>query len=111
MKKTSLVYLAVIIVIAVFVLIIYQVKTISGSKADMEDIAKNELAIAAYKENCSRCHGENGQGYGANPTLIDNDYPVEELKNIIQNGLDQMPAFPNIKEPTKTQLAGYVAGL
>lgn len=108
MKKLLFIILSVICV-AVLFLIIYQVKTISGSQ--QTEISSNVSAeiLSVYQDNCSRCHGKSGQGYAAKPVLQNNHYAAEEIKKIITFGLDEMPSFPAIKDPVLTELAEYVS--
>ena len=110
MKKNLFILFSVICV-AVLFFIIYQVKTISGSQ--QTEISSNVSVeiLSVYQDNCSRCHGKSGQGYATKPILQNNHYTAEEIKKIINFGLDEMPSFPSIKDPVLTGLAEYVSRL
>ena len=110
MKKFFVVFF-ILIIVAVVIFIIYEVKTISGSQqAEMKDDVSPQV-LSVYQNNCARCHGKDGEGYDTKPVLHNNNHTIEEIKNIVNNGLDEMPAFPTIKEPILTDLAKYVSNL
>ena len=109
--KSVLIFFAVIIVIAIFILIVYQVKTISGTQSEESISDISETTLMVYRDNCARCHGSNGEGFGDKPAINNTSMTIEEIKNVIQNGLAQMPAFQNIKDPVLTELAEYVSGM
>ena len=111
MKMTPLIIVAGLIAVVVLVLVIWQVKTISGSGMQAKDTAKYEKISGIYKENCARCHGDDGQGYGDKPAIESVGYSVDKIKEIIKGGLNTMPSFPNIKEPVLTELSEYVQTL
>ena len=111
MKKTPLIFIVVVIAAAAFVLIVYQVKTMSGSGTIEEQGETSPAITAAYKNHCARCHGASGEGFGDKPHIQNNGRTVEEIKDIIQNGLDNMPAFSLIKDPILTDLAKFVSRL
>lgn len=111
MKKTLLIFLAVVILIAAFILIVYQVKMISGTQSESTSDDISKTAVLAYTDNCARCHGNAGEGVGTNPAIADNGYSADHIKVIIQSGLPSMSAFPNIKDPVLTELATLVSQL
>jgi mono/diheme cytochrome c family protein len=111
MKKTPLLYLAVVTFIVGLIIIIYQVKRMSDIQNVDNKKSYSAATLSSFEQNCARCHGKNGEGYGENPSLVDNGYKVDEIKEIIQKGLDTMPAFPNIKDPILSEIAAYVADM
>ena len=108
MKKILLFLLAVIVVVGLF-FVIYQVKTFSGTQQAATSNKISAKTISTYQENCLRCHGKKGQGYDIKPELQNISYSIEEIKNIVRAGLDEMPAFPTIKDPVLTELAEYIS--
>ena len=110
MKKLLPTFL-ILIIVAVTIFIIYKVKTISGSQQVEISSDVSPQVLSVYQNNCARCHGKNGEGYDTKPVLHNNNYTVEQIKNIVNNGLDKMPAFPTIKDPVLTDLAKYVSNL
>ena len=111
MKKTPLIIAASIVAIAIVIIVIWQVKTISGTSAIEDTASKTSQISIVYKANCARCHGDNGQGFGDKPSIQDTGYTADEIKEIVKGGLDEMPSFSNIAEPTLTQLSEYVSNL
>jgi mono/diheme cytochrome c family protein len=111
MKKTGLYWLLGIFAVVILVVIIWQVKTMSGSQSAE---SKKEISSAGktiYIAQCARCHGREGQGYGENPDIRNNGHSVAEIKEIVRNGLAEMPAFSNLSEKEITELADYVSTL
>ena len=107
--KKALIFFALIIVVAVFILVVYQVKTISGSQGEDSTANISSAAVSAYVDNCARCHGSDGGGFGDKPAIDNTNRNVKEIKSVIQYGLEKMPAFQNIKDPALSELAEYVS--
>ena len=109
--KRALIVFATLLVAAFFIFFIYHIKTISGSQT--KDISKitSATSIAEYVDNCARCHGRSGEGFGDKPPIANTRLNVDEIKRVIQNGLAKMPAFQNIKDPTLSEIAEYVRNL
>lgn len=107
--KKALIFFALIIVVAVFILIVYQVKTISGSQSDDSTANISSVAVSVYVDNCARCHGSDGGGFGDKPAIDNTKMNVEEIKIVIQYGLAKMPAFQNIMDPVLSELAEYIS--
>ena len=111
MKKASLIILVSVVAIAAVIIIVWQVKTISGTSAIEEKASVSSEITIVFKANCARCHGDRGQGFGDKPAIQGAGYTAEEVKEIIKGGLDEMPSFPNISEPTLGKLSDYVSNL
>ncbi|HLR73230.1 MAG TPA: c-type cytochrome [Pseudogracilibacillus sp.] len=44
-----------------------------------------------YQNNCASCHGEELEGGSAGPTLVDTDHDADEVMDIAENGIGDMP--------------------
>lgn len=81
---------------------------------------------AAYKVNCSQCHGSGAQGTAGYPNLNDDDWlwggDIEAIHQTIAHGIrfagdddtriSEMPAFGEILDPDEVkQVAAYVVSL
>ena len=81
---------------------------------------------AAYKVNCTQCHGSGAQGTAGYPNLNDDDWlwggDIEAIHQTIAHGIrfagdddtriSEMPAFGEILEPDEVkQVAAYVVSL
>ena len=111
MKRTSIFLGLALIAIVLLVVVIWQVKTISGSaslKGKETGLMEGRLV---FKSQCARCHGDTGQGFGERPDIRQSGLSEIKIREIIQNGLDEMPSFPNISEPALNQLVAYVNSL
>lgn len=107
MKKV-MIYFALVIILVVLIFVVYQVKTISGSKSVQSDINISATTVSVYVDNCVRCHGRGGEGFGDKPAINNTSLNIEEIKNVILKGLEKMPAFQNINDPVLTEMAEYV---
>jgi mono/diheme cytochrome c family protein len=68
-------------------------------------------ASELFKQACSTCHGENGNGkFGFLLKIADSEAPLQEIVDKIHNGGHVMPAFPNISEADALAVAGYLKG-
>lgn len=68
----------------------------NGDQAEQVEVADGE---SLYQLNCAACHGADLAG-GAGPelTTVGANYSQDEIKDIIQNGIEPaMPAFPAIQ--------------
>lgn len=110
-KKTDnivLIFWAIMLISAV-ALVFYQVNYQSvPPSAAVEQPAASGSVAAIYQQNCARCHGANGEGMAMNPPLKGRNLPIEHILHIVQDGKGTMPAFPGIKEPQLTELAGFI---
>ncbi len=111
MKKTPLIIAGAVIAVVLVLIIVWQVKTISGTSAIEEKTDISTEISTLYKTNCARCHGDRGQGYADKPSIQGAGYTSAEIKEIIKGGLDEMPSFPNISEPSLSGLSDYVSKL
>ncbi|ENH97327.1 menaquinol-cytochrome-c reductase cytochrome b:c subunit [Gracilibacillus halophilus YIM-C55.5] len=75
------------------------------------EIDKESEGYAVYENNCLSCHGGNLEGQ-AGPTLIGIDYSADEIKDIAQNGIGNMPAgqFQGSDEELQ-QLADFIVSV
>jgi quinoprotein glucose dehydrogenase len=66
-----------------------------------------------YKQYCMSCHGNEMQGSGNNPAIINMDkkYTASEFYNLLNTGRRMMPSFKQISEPEKKAIAAYVIKL
>jgi mono/diheme cytochrome c family protein len=111
MKKNVLYLGAGIIAVLVLVLIIWQVKTFSGSATKKSKESVTIEGKLTFETHCVRCHGNAGQGFGDKPDIRGSGLTAAEIKEIIKNGLDEMPSFSNIPDPALSKLAEYVSKL
>ncbi len=64
-----------------------------------------------YDKYCVACHGNDLKGDGASfPSLvnIESKYNSEELKNILNNGMNMMPSFSQLSEEEMEVLINYI---
>ncbi|MEM9259376.1 MAG: PQQ-binding-like beta-propeller repeat protein, partial [Bacteroidota bacterium] len=63
-----------------------------------------------YTKHCQSCHGENRQGTGDNPTLINigERYDTPALASLLRQGRRMMPAFGQLEEEEVTAIASFV---
>ena len=106
-QKKSLIFFAVLIIIAAALLIIFQLNLVQNGSVQMISAE----AKKAYRHNCARCHGANGEGFDDFPEIQGTDLTAEEIKTLISNGQGEMPAFADIKDPLLSQLANLVKNL
>lgn len=112
MKKPPLSVIGGIIFIIIVFIVIWYVKSISGSgEIEESSINTSSKVKDIYQKNCARCHGNHGQGFIDKPSIKNTGYSAEEIKQIISKGLNDMPSFSNISEPDLSNLAKYVSQL
>jgi mono/diheme cytochrome c family protein len=69
-----------------------------------------------YQQNCSKCHGEDGQGVNGKPSLrserVHNATPGE-LEWLLRNGSlkNGMPSWSSLPEPQRWQIVTYLRTL
>jgi len=104
-----------LIVVAAIVIVFYKVGTdpfLNIKQNTIGESASNphqsDPIINLYVKNCATCHGNFGQGMGGHPSLQTTKLTVDQIKQVIQSGRGQMPAFPGLREPTLTELAKLV---
>lgn len=73
---------------------------------------KGAGAEAIFAEACAACHGDKGAGkFGLLLAVAGSDDSVDEIARHIGEGGPVMPAFPNISEPDRMALAGYLKSM
>lgn len=62
------------------------------------------------KMGCPSCHGANREGQGAIPNLtrLDKKYKEQDIVNVLKNGRNAMPAFPQIEEKDRKDLVEFL---
>ncbi len=63
-----------------------------------------------YKQNCMSCHGEERNGTGTYPSLINvhSKYSTAEFLAILNDGRRMMPAFRQLAEQEKSAIASFI---
>ena len=65
---------------------------------------------ALYADNCSGCHGSAGEG-GTGPAIAGNPEGDAETAEVVQNGEDEMPAFPDLTDQDISDILAYLETL
>lgn len=83
----------------------------SGDSSNGDDTGDTSVAAGeqAYKDNCASCHGNDLEG-GAGPSLegVSSEYSVEEIEDIIENGIGSMPAMKSVTDEDRTAIAEWL---
>lgn len=83
-----------------------------GAIEDEVEVDESAEGYEIYQtqDSCIGCHGGDMQGGAAGPNMFESDYDTEEVMDIIQNGLNDMPAgqFEGSDEELET-LAEFIA--
>ncbi|MBN2424859.1 MAG: cytochrome c [Calditrichaceae bacterium] len=114
MDKKAVIFFAVLISLALALIVLFKVQTdplenfVSSESAGFQHYPELEKAIILYQKNCNTCHGSFGEGMSGNPRLREIKLTVDQIKTIIRNGQDEMPAFPDIQEPELSRLAELI---
>jgi len=114
MIKKPVLLLAILIVIGLVVIVSYKIQTDpfrnNVSAAGQESALTDDFGpiYTVYQDNCLTCHGRAGQGQSGFPSLQKTRMSVNEIKQIINAGRGDMPAFPHITEPQLSELAEMV---
>jgi hypothetical protein len=106
-KKTKTLTIFIFLFVIILVFFLLNNRLIDDISGTTYNVNYQQLVII-YQENCARCHGINGEG---DVSLRGGKYSVDDIKQIIRDGSDLMPAFTNIKEPFLSELAKYVHNL
>ncbi|WP_173916310.1 menaquinol-cytochrome c reductase cytochrome b/c subunit [Halobacillus sp. Marseille-Q1614] len=79
-------------------------------EAEETEIDTEAAGYEIYQNNCASCHGGNLEGQGNYPALLDTQLPEENIKDIAQNGIGEMPEgiFEGSEEELNA-LAAFVA--
>ena len=112
MKNKPVLFFSAIIILSSFVIVFYQLDNRPVLHVHNQGTDQNfQQILNVYRDNCARCHGAFGEGFASNPELRGKKTPVENVKQIIKQGIGKMPAFPNIQEPLLTRLSEFVSKL
>lgn len=69
-------------------------------------------ADTMFEQGCSHCHGSDGKGkFGFLLGLQDTELSQAEIQAVIANGKGIMPAFPELSNRQRRQLAGLIQDL
>ncbi|HLR60183.1 MAG TPA: c-type cytochrome [Pseudogracilibacillus sp.] len=60
-------------------------------ESEQVEIDMDDPGYEIYSENCLSCHGDALEGGAAGPELIGTDHTAEEIADIAQNGIGDMP--------------------
>lgn len=82
----------------------------SGSEGDDSGDTSVAAGEQAYKDSCASCHGNDLEG-GAGPALegVGSDYSVEEIEDIIENGIGSMRPMKSVTDEDRTAIAEWLA--
>ncbi|MCP3030707.1 c-type cytochrome [Halobacillus sp. A1] len=61
-------------------------------EAEEVEIDTEAAGYEIYEQNCASCHGGNLEGTGSYPALLDTQLPADQIKQIAQEGIGEMPA-------------------
>ncbi len=69
-----------------------------------------------YKQNCAKCHGENGEGREKKPALVTERVRAAtpgEIQWLLKNGSmkNGMPSWASLPEPQRWQIVSYVKSM
>jgi alcohol dehydrogenase (cytochrome c) len=85
-----------------------------GSAAPSAPSSPEALGQQIYLQRCAGCHGTKADGGEFAPSIIAR-VPLrsdDELKALLHNGLASgMPAFPDVVDPARSNLIGYLRTL
>lgn len=62
-----------------------------------------------YDQYCARCHLANLQGVGAYPSLVARDLPLDDVRAMVLNGSNAMPAFKDMDLADVERLHAFIA--
>lgn len=81
-----------------------------GAGEAVDDPADVATAEEVYDKNCASCHGGDLEG-GMGPALqtAGADLSKDEIADIIENGVGQMPAQTQVSEEEREELAAWLA--
>ncbi|CAM3720307.1 menaquinol-cytochrome c reductase cytochrome b/c subunit [Alkalicoccus chagannorensis] len=82
---------------------------VDAEELDIDESAEG-YEIYQSQDSCIGCHGGDMQGGAAGPSVFESDYDEEEIIDLIQNGIGEMPAdqFDGSDEELQI-LAEYIA--
>lgn len=71
---------------------------------------ETSAADDVYKKSCAACHGGNlDDGSAPDLSAIGSTYSAEEIEDIIENGIGNMPAQKQVSDDDRELLAGWLA--
>ncbi|RWZ55015.1 cytochrome c [Halobacillus fulvus] len=83
-----------------------------GEGEDSGGEVDTAAAEQAYQANCASCHGGDMEG-GVGPALqgVGSKYSADEIVDIIQNGMGQMPAQEGVSEEDAQTIADWLVSM
>lgn len=78
------------------------------------DGSLEQRGMATYSKYCMSCHGQDLKGNQDEfPTLLhlNDKYSPQQIKQIINQGMNRMPSFEQIPEKEKNELIGFLLGI
>lgn len=71
---------------------------------------ETSAADEVYKNNCSACHGADlDNGSAPDLSAIGSTYSADEIEDIIEHGIGNMPAQKGVSDDDRELLAGWLA--
>lgn len=69
-----------------------------------------QAGVSLYQKNCVSCHGENLQGSGNYPTLVNMNkkYGLNEFNVLVKTGRRMMPGFAHLSDEERNAIASYI---
>ncbi|HTM92898.1 MAG TPA: c-type cytochrome, partial [Flavisolibacter sp.] len=83
------------------------------SKKPMAQENFEQAGKRLYQSNCMSCHGQEKQGSGNFPSLVDVEkrYTQNAFYSLVQSGRRMMPAFKQLNENEQEAIASYVMNI
>lgn len=79
---------------------------------DPEMSRKVHLGRIVYQQFCNQCHDTDGDGRpfmrGSNLQKIAPTLTPERIRSVLDNGVGEMPAYPNLSDAQKEGVAEYL---
>lgn len=88
----------------------YILTMIDAKKAPVKDEYFAEAGARLFTKNCMICHGQNRQGSGENPSLIDvnKKYTEPKILALLETGRRMMPAFKQLPAQEKEAIVSFI---
>jgi len=85
-----------------------------GASSDDTDGGDDVDGATVYSDTCAACHGADGTGTGAGPSLVDRaaGLSAADVENIVRNGTGTMAGFSTdqVSDAEAAAVAEYVVG-